>query len=142
VSLQQRAELARWRFDWLTESKQAGRHAFALLAEGSTTVQGLMSLEPAEGFILVHLLESAPHNVGQNKLFRGVPGNLFAFACARSFAMNFDGYFALEAKSELIEHDKISLGAEQVGASNRMIIPSDGALRLVEQYYKESDRWP
>jgi hypothetical protein len=101
-----------------------------------------MSLEPAEGFILVHLLESAPHNVGQNKLFRGVPGNLFAFACARSFAMNFDGYFALEAKSELIEHDKISLGAEQVGASNRMIIPSDGALRLVEQYHKESDRWP
>ncbi len=87
----------------------------ALLAGSSRTVQGLTSLEPADGFVLVHLLESAPHNVGQNKLFRGVAGNLFAFACARSFAMKFDGYVAFEAKTELIEHYRISLGAEQIG---------------------------
>ncbi len=110
LNSRQRSDLTRWRFDWLAESKRSRRDVVALLAEGSSAVQGLMSLEPAEGFVLVHLLESAPHNVGQNKLFRGVPGNLFAFACARSFALKFDGYVAFEAKTELIEHYRISLG--------------------------------
>jgi hypothetical protein len=101
-----------------------------------------MSLEPAEGFVLVHLLENAPHNVGQNKIFRGVPGNLFAFACARSFALKFDGYVAFEAKTDLIEHYRVSLRAEQIGSSSRMIIATKNALHLVEQYFKEADRWP
>lgn len=114
----------------------------ALLAEGSSAVQGLVSLEPAEGFVLVHLLEGAPHNVGREKLLRGVAGNLFAFACARSFALKFDGYVAFEAKTDLIEHYRISLGAEQVGSSSRMIIATENALRLVEQYFEETDRWP
>lgn len=90
LNSRQRSELTHWRFDWLTESNRNRREVVTLLAEGSSPVQGLMSLEPAEGFVLVHLLESAPHNVGQSKLFRGVAGNLFAFACARSFALKFD----------------------------------------------------
>ncbi|MBW3598088.1 MAG: hypothetical protein KY475_12520 [Planctomycetes bacterium] len=138
----QRSDLERWRFKWREEAKRKGRDVVALLAEGSGAVQGLMSLEPAEGFVLVHLLESAPHNVGQNKLFRGVPGNLFAFACARSFASKFDGYVGFDAKTELIEHYKVTLGAEQVGSSSRMVIAAENSLQLVEQYYKESDQWP
>jgi hypothetical protein len=59
----------------------------------------------------IHLLESAPHNVGQNKVYRGVAANLFAFACARSFALKFEGYVAFEAKSALIEHYKASPGS-------------------------------
>lgn len=100
----QRSDLAFWRFDWVTESGRVHREVVSLVVDGSCAIQGLTSLEPAEGFVLVHLLESAPHNVGQNKLFRGVAGNLFAFACARSFALTFDGYVAFEAKTELIEH--------------------------------------
>ena len=142
LNSRQRAELTHWRFDWLAETNRSRREVMALLAEHSSTVQGFMSLEPAEGFVLVHLLESAPHNVGQNKLFRGVPGNLFAFACARAFALKFDGYVAFEAKTELIEHYRISLGAEQVGSSSRMIIVTENARRLVEPYFEETDQWP
>ncbi len=138
----QRAELSRWRFDWVAEVDRHRRDVTALLVEGSRTVQGLMSLQPAQGFVLVHLLESAPHNVGQNKLFRGVAGNLFAFACARSFALKQDGYVAFEAKTELIEHYKVSLGAVQVGSSSRMIVATESAARLVKQYFTEADRWP
>lgn len=138
----QRGGLSRWRFDWLAESRRRGTNVMALLVEASETAQGLISLEKAEGFVAVNLLESAPHNVGQNKLFRGVAGNLFAFACAQSLAFGFDGFVAFEAKTELIEHYKTSLGATQVGKSSRMIIASANAAQLVRQYFKETDRWP
>jgi len=138
----QREELSRWRFDWRAESGRHRTRVMALLVEASHTVQGLMSLEKAEGFVAVNLLESAPHNVGQNKLFRGVAANLFAFACAQSFAFGFDGFVAFEAKTELIEHYKTSLGASQIGKSCRMIIASEDAAQLVRQYFKEIDRWP
>ena len=138
----QRAALVRWRFDWSVEVARTGRDVVALLAGASDIVQGLMSMETAKGFILVHLLESAPHNVGQNKLYRGIPGNLFAYASSRSFALGFDGFVAFEAKTELIEHYKLSLGAEQVGSSSRMIIAMPSALELVKQYFQEADRWP
>jgi len=142
LSSGQRGELSRWRFDWLAESSQRPTNVMALLAEASETVQGLISLERAEGFVAVNLLESSPHNVGQNRLFRGVAGNLFAFACAQSFAFGLDGFVAFEAKTELIEHYKTSLGARQVGRSSRMIIDSANAAQLVRQYFKETDRWP
>ena len=142
LTTKQRANLVHWRFDWSAEAARSSRSVVALSAAGSNTVQGLMSLESAEDFVLVHLLESAPRNVGQNKLYRGIPGNLFAYACARSFLLGFDGYVAFEAKSELIEHYKLTLGAEQVGSSSRMIIATPSALELVKQYFQEADQWP
>ena len=138
----QRGEITAWRFDWLSEASHVKREVAALLVETSTTPQGLISLEPAGNYVLIHLLESAPHNVGQNKLYRGVAANLFAFACARSFALKFQGYVGFEAKTALIEHYKVSLGAEQVGSSSRMILGTDSALQLMKHYYKEMDQWP
>jgi len=35
----------------------------------------------------MNLLENAPFNVGQNKLYEGVAGNLVAFACKFPFNM-------------------------------------------------------
>lgn len=139
---EQRRDLARWRFDWFSEAGRQNRDVFALWVQGSIAIQGLISLEADEGFVFVHLLESAPHNVGENKLYRGVPGNLFAFVCARSFEVGFDGFVGFEAKTELIEHYKLSLGAERIGSSNRMIITVAAALKLVETYFKEIDQWP
>ena len=142
LTFRHQAQLTAWRFDWLAESKQRARSVVALLVHGSRTIQGMMSFEPAEGFVFVHLVESAPHNVGSNKLYSGVPGNLFAYVCARSFALGSEGFVAFEAKSVLIEHYKVSLGARQLGSSNRMMIETPAALRLVKQYYKDSDQWP
>jgi hypothetical protein len=141
-SRRQKSELTNWRFDWSAEVGCHDREVLALYVKGSTTVQGLMSLQDAEKFVFVTLLESAPHNVGYNKLFRGVPGNLFAYARSRSFAREFDGFVGFEAKTQLIEHYKASLGAERIGSSNRMLLPTASALNLVKRYFKETDRWP
>lgn len=139
----QRAALDGWRFDWAKEANRALREVVALLIDSPDTIQGLISIESKKGFIYVNLIESAPHNVGRNQLFRGVAGNLFAYACMRSFAAGFDGFLAFDAKTELIEHYKVSLGAQQAGSSHRMIFDNPAALDLVERYYtKETDRWP
>jgi hypothetical protein len=40
------------------------------------------------------------------------------------------------AKSKLIEHYQLTLGAKQFGSSNRMFIDTRAALALVKQYFK------
>ena len=142
LSSGQRRKLAAWRFDWNAENKQPDRHVFGLVTERAGPLQGLISIQPDQGFVFVHLIDSAPHNVGQNKLHRGVPGNLFAFACSRSFDLGYDGFVAFHAKTELIEHYQLSLGARQIGSSPRMIIATAPAFELVQRYYSETDRWP
>jgi hypothetical protein len=138
----QTADLAGWRFNWPSEAARPTRTVVALVAEGIETVQGLMAFEPAQGYLHVLLVESAPHNVGPNKVYRGVPANLFAFACIRSIGLGFEGFVAFDAKTELIEHYKVSLGAVRVGRSSRMVIEPPRSLDLVERYFKEKDRWP
>ena len=81
------------------------------------------------------LLESAPFNIGQNKLYEGVAGNLVAYACKVSFQKGFDGFVAFTAKTKLIEHYEKTLGAFHF-KNQRMIIDSKAAKRLVEKYFK------
>jgi len=57
------------------------------------------------------LLESAPFNIGQNKLYEGVAGNLVAHACKVSFQKGFDGFVASTAKTQLIKHYEKTLDA-------------------------------
>jgi len=64
----------------------------------------------------------------------GVPGNLVAFACKRSFEHGFDGYVAFTAKTALLEHYKNTLGAVQISAQ-RMIIEEPQARILVSKYF-------
>jgi hypothetical protein len=90
----------------------------------------------------LRLLENAPHNFGRNKLFRGVAPNLVAYACTQSAELGFDGFVCFDAKTELIEHFKVTLGARQAGSSHRMILEAVAARDLVNRYYsKESDQW-
>ena len=138
----QKSDLQGWRFDWPREAREGPGDVVGLLVKGQGRIEGMAAFETKTGFLFVNLVESAPRNVGPNKLFRGVPANLFSFLCARSFALGFDGYLAFEAKTELIEHFEVALGATRVGSSTRMILATPGARRLVEQYRKESDQWP
>ena len=50
------------------------------------------------------LIENAKFNKGRNKLYKGVAGNLVAFACKTSFENGFDGVVSFIAKSQLIDH--------------------------------------
>lgn len=81
------------------------------------------------------MIESAPHNFGQNKRFAGIPGNLVAFCCKMSFELGLEGYVAFTAKTELINHYTQTLGAELL-YGHRMAIPTIPAKKLVNLYYR------
>ena len=73
--------------------------------------------------------------IGKNKLYEGVPGNLVAFACKLSFQRGYDGYVAFDAKTQLIKHYQESLGAIHF-RNQTMIIDSRAAEFLVNKYFK------
>ena len=85
------------------------------------------------------LIESAKFNKGKHKLYRGVAGNLVAFTCKYSFECGYDVVVSFIAKSKLIEHYRLTIGARQFGDSNRMFIDTKESLALVKQYYKTFD---
>ncbi len=56
------------------------RDVFKLAIAGNPSIiQGLISLTEKEDHVYMHLIESAPFNLGRNKVYFGVPGNLVAF---------------------------------------------------------------
>lgn len=99
-------------------------------------MQGLLSVTIETDHILMNLLESAPFNIGQDKLYEGVAGNLVAYACKISFQHGFNGFVAFTAKTNLVKHYEETLGAFHIGR-NRMIIPAESAKTLVEKYFKQ-----
>lgn len=48
-------------------------------------IQGVLSIRKEADHIFMNLLESAPFNIGRQKLYEGVAGNLVAYACKLSF---------------------------------------------------------
>jgi len=66
------------------------------------------------------LIESAPFNLGRDKLYLGVPGNLVAFACKLSFQRGGEGYVSFLAKSGLIAHYEKTLGAMRTAGQLRV----------------------
>ncbi len=126
----------KWLFDWKSEYIQPDRDVYKLTIEGNPDIiQGLISITEREDHVYLHLIESAPFNLGRNKVYLGVPGNLFSFACRTSFHRGFEGYVSFNAKNQLIEHYKKTLGATNVGG-NLMVINTDAALRLIDKYFK------
>ena len=81
------------------------------------------------------LLENAPFNLGKNKLYEGVAGNLVAHACKISFQYGFDGYVFFTAKTRLIAHYQKTLNATTFGRQ-LMIINTLSANILVDKYFK------
>jgi hypothetical protein len=98
-------------------------------------IQGLLSFTLEPDHIYMHLLENAPFNIGQNKLYEGVAGNLVAHACKVSFQQGFDGFVGFTAKTKLIDHYQKTLGAYTLGG-HRMIIPTLSAQILIDKYFK------
>ncbi len=85
------------------------------------------------------LIESAKFNKGKNKQYKGVAGNLVAYGCKVSFEKGYVGVISFIAKSKLIEHYRLTLGAQQFGNSNRMFIDTKESLVLVKQYFINID---
>ena len=126
-----------WQFTWKQEYKIPCRQILKLVIDGDNEIQGLLSLEVIESgkFIEMLLIETAPHNYGRNKRFLNVAGNLVAFACKMSIDLGFEGYLSFRAKTKLIQHYEINLGARLVSRNNRMIIYPREAEKLVNLYF-------
>ena len=77
-----------WHFDWEKELNKG--KVYKLVIEGNPNiVQGLLSLIDQKDHTYVSLVENAPYNIGANKIYEGVAGNLFAFACKVAFEQGF-----------------------------------------------------
>ncbi len=125
-----------WLFNWKAEFKLPDRDVYKLTISGnSKVIQGLVSITEREDHVYMHLIESAPFNLGKNKVYIGVPGNLVAFACKTSFHRGFEGYVSFTAKTQLIGHYQKTLGAINVGG-HLMIINTEAALKLIDKYFK------
>lgn len=126
-----------WHFNWKDEFEDIKKEVYKLTINNNPNIiQGLLSLTIEEDHVFINLLESSPFNIGKNKLYEGVPGNLVAYACKTSFQKGFDGYVAFTAKSKLIGHYEKTLGAYHF-KNRRMIIETHAAKMLVKKYFKE-----
>jgi len=126
-----------WLFNWKAEFKLPDRDVYKLTISGnSKVIQGLVSITERDDHVYMHLIESAPFNLGRTKVYIGVPGNLVAFACKISFHRGFDGYVSFTAKTRLIGHYEKNLGAINVGG-HLMVINTEAALKLIDKYFKK-----
>ena len=124
-----------WLFNWTSEFKNPACEVYKLtITNNPTIIQGLVSLEVKTDHVYMHLIESAPFNLGKEKIYLGVPGNLVAFACKLSFQRGGEGYVSFLSKTKLIEHYERSLGAIHVGG-HKMVITTQEALKLTNKYF-------
>jgi hypothetical protein len=124
-----------WLFNWSNEDKLKDRQVYKLtIRNNPEIIQGLLSISDYGDHYYLHLIESAPYNLGKNKLYEGVPGNLFAFTCKISWDKGYQGFISFTSKTKLIEHYEKSLGATHVGGHKMIIFPHE-ALKLIKKYF-------
>lgn len=128
--------LAAWQFDWQSELKDKTKLVYKLTTfNNPNIIQGLLSIEDKHDHIFMHLIESSKFNIGKDKIYLGVPGNLIAFACKVSVERGYQGFVAFDAKSALIKHYQDTLYATHFRGL-RMFIDNKAASRLILQYFK------
>ena len=136
ADLKQLTKKSGWNFNWKAELANNTKEVFKLaIPNNPSIIQGLLSLTLEHDHVYMHLLESAPFNLGHGRLYEGVAGNLVAYACKISFQQGFEGFVGFTAKTKLIEHYERTLGAYTLGG-NRMIIPTKSAQILIDKYFK------
>jgi len=126
-----------WNFDWSDEGL-SHCNIYKLQLKDDDVIQGLVAAEVVRGAVYVHLVESAPHNLGKNKQYEGVGGHLFAIAIKLSLAMGFGGYVYFEAKNQdLANHYAKAFNAHHLRTrihDYRMEIDEISAQALIEKY--------
>ncbi len=124
-----------WLFNWASELRLSDRQIYKLtIRNNPAIIQGLLSISDYNDHYYLHLIESAPFNLGKSKLYEGVPGNLFAFTCKSSWDKGYQGFVSFTAKTKLIEHYERTLGATAVGGQKMVIFPHE-ALSLINKYF-------
>ena len=127
-----------WSFDWDGHRKTTKNELFALIIHenSSTTLEGLLSLRCESGFLIMDLLEVAPHNLGhENKRYDYVAGCLVAFACSGSFLSGGDyfGFLSFTSKTKLMPYYQKKYGATP-SFGQRMYIDPMAGRNLIQKY--------
>ncbi len=126
-----------WIFNWQSELAVARNEVYKMtIKDNPTIIQGLISFRFDNGFVFINVVENAKFNRGSGKLYEGVGGNLFAYACKRSLEAGLEGFVVFEAKTALIGYYQKALGAESLGGQ-RMVISDKTSLKLINQYFKK-----
>ena len=124
-----------WLFNWKKELLRKENEVYKMTTvENKNIIQGLVSLSIEDNFIFINLVENAKFNRGSGKIYEGVGGNLFAYACKRSSDIGFGGYVTFQAKTLLVSHYHKTLGAE-VLFGQRMVIRKESAEKLIDKYF-------
>ncbi len=125
----------KWLFNWSAEFKLKDRNVFKLtIRNNPEIIQGLISISDNKDHYYIHLIESAPFNLGRNKLYEGVPGNLFAFTCKTSWDNGYQGFIAFTSKTKLLDYYEKAIGATHIGGHKMVIFPNE-ALKLISKYF-------
>jgi hypothetical protein len=125
-----------WLFTWHLELKDKNKVICKMTTvENKDIIQGLISYEIDANFVFINLVENAKFNRGNKKLYEGVGGNLFAFACKASKELGFGGFVSFISKTSLIEYYNRTLGATRT-LGQRMVIMDDAAELLINKYFK------
>lgn len=128
---------ADWAFNWQQEIKNKSRSVFKLTTiSNPTIIHGLISFTDKGDHIFMDLIETAKFNKGKTKLYKGVAGNLVAFTCKTAFEKGYDGIVSFVAKTQLIDHYSLTLGAKTF-SGNRMFIDTKEAYILTTKYFKD-----
>lgn len=125
-----------WAFNWHKELRNKENKVYKMTTvENKDIIQGLISLSVQDEFVFVNLVENAKFNRGSDKIYAGVGGNLFAFACMKSKELGFNGCVSFISKTALFEYYYKSLGAIRT-IGQRMVILESEAGNLIKQYFK------
>lgn len=122
-------------FDWEKYFKYPSCEVKKITITGDDQIQGLIAYEAREGWVHIHLVESAPWNATEQRIL-GVGPHLFAIACKASFDLGYDGYVTFIAKSKLVGHYMKTLDATILNPRERLMVSeTEAANQLVSTYY-------
>ncbi len=128
----------KWLFDWVKEFNTNGRFVYKLTLENNKNItQGLISISIQSDHVFMDLLETANFNRNKHKMYLGVAGNLVAYACKMSLEYGFEGYISFNAKTSLIKHYELTLGAVNTSGQKMIINPIE-SLILINKYFPKN----
>ena len=144
ASKQELETLKGWKFKWTSDDLN-DCEIFKLIIKGDNRIHGLVAIKdvPQDKAVYVKIAESAPHNMGADKEYKGVGGHLFAIAVLRSMELGYDGFVYMDTKNlRLVSHYAKTLGATFIGHPHpyRMAIDEIAAKQLIEFYNFRRDQ--
>lgn len=127
----------RFPFNW---NKEKDCEIYQLNVKGLAEPLGLLAVKdrPEDIALEIRLLASSSENIGKEKTYERIAGNLIAFACRLAFQRGYGGYVCLKPKTELTSHYQELYGFQ----STKLFLITEGSnsLDLINRYDNASEK--